>query len=98
MTGIMEYLVKLRKRLVKDILDFAVMLEIKRMGRKTVTEKFDLFIQLLVTVVKFHTFTTRLNFEVKLMPLILFKPSKFSPVTSKCVLVFYSTHFRKGRQ
>jgi len=41
------------------------------MGRKTVTEKFDPFIQLLVTVVKFHTFTTRLNFKVKLMPLIL---------------------------
>jgi len=66
---------------MKDILDFAVMIEIKQMGRKTVTEKFDPCIQLLVTVVEFRTFTTRLNFEVKLMPLILVKSSKFSPVT-----------------
>jgi hypothetical protein len=40
------------------------MIETKQMGRKTVTEKFDHFVQLLVTVVEFHTFTKRLNFEV----------------------------------
>jgi len=34
-----------------------------------------------VKVVEFHTFTTRLNFKIKLMPLILIKSCKFSPVT-----------------
>lgn len=59
------------------------------MGRKTVTEKFDPCIQLLVTVVEFHTFTTRLNFEVKLMPLISLSPVN-SHLSLKNVCLFFT--------